>query len=205
MVIAICLSPCVFVCQPRCSSMNVITAHLCVHYVHVFISVFSLCVLNPQIIPSFILSSSSLTSLILSSLALFFTQPFIHLSLYPVISRSHPLPLCLSSFYPFFTTTSDHWSCPSSIPLDPVLARLSRCLKAWHQVFFFRRVQSLPYEMQCKELHSHLCKLVGSDGTEPEPEEKGAMQRGTDACSGWGLDTGNGLVHPQFCAVSCSR
>lgn len=57
---------------------------------------------------------------------------------------------------------------------------------------FFRRVQSLPYENAVRgtALSSLQIKrppnstVVGSEGTEPEPEEKGAMQRNTDSCSG---------------------
>lgn len=103
------------------------------------------------------------------------TRPFIHLSLYPVISCSHPLPLCLcppfqpsSLLLPLFfppQAASNHLSCPPShpsIPLDPVLARLSRCLKAWHQGFFSAEFSPSHMKMRCKELHSHLCKLSAS-------------------------------------------
>lgn len=141
----------------------------------------------------------------------FFPPPppnvFIHLSPNPVISRSHPLPpsvpvplyfipapfpshpLSLPSPPP---PPSIHFIFPSqhpSIPLDPVLARLSRCLNAWHQGFFFFfffspcRVQSLPYEnaaqgtalscLQIKRLLTIQCWKV----TELSQEEKGAMQR----------------------------
>lgn len=100
----------------------------------------------------------------------FSTRPFIHLSPNPIISHLHSLPLCpplqstpISAHLPPFPPhTSNRLSFLSSIPLDPVLARLSRCLNAWHQGFFSAEFSPSRMKMQCKELHSHLCKLSTS-------------------------------------------
>lgn len=85
----------------------------------------------------------------------------------PAPFPSHPLSLPSPPPPP-----SIHFIFPSqhpSIPLDPVLARLSRCLNAWHQGFFFFFFFFPPAEfspshmkMQRKELHSHACKLNAS-------------------------------------------
>lgn len=83
------------ICQARRSRTNLITIHLCVHvcdYPCAFISVFSLCTKSLDH-PPFILSTSSLTALILSSLA-FFTlalYPFISLSCYHLPTPTAPL------------------------------------------------------------------------------------------------------------------
>lgn len=47
-------------------------------------------------------------------------------------------------------------SCPPSILLDPLLAKLSSCLKALHQGFFPAEFTPSHMKIWCKELHSHL-------------------------------------------------
>lgn len=93
----------------------------------------------------------------------FFTPalyPFISLSCYLSLAPTAPLsldpiPAQLPCFDPPGHLQSLQ-SCPPSIPLDPVLARLSRCLKALHQGFFSAEFSPSHMKMQCKELHSHL-------------------------------------------------
>lgn len=114
------------ICQARCSCTNLITIHLRVHvcdYPCAFISVFSLCTKSLDH-PPFILSTSSLTALILSSLA-FFTlalYPFISLSCYHLPTPTAPLsqtPIpAKPPFLPCFPTGrfQSLRSCPPSIP-----------------------------------------------------------------------------------------
>lgn len=104
----------------------------------------------------------------------FFTRPFIHLSPYPVIVHSHPLPICppLPSPSPPICSGLTLRICPFSLYhfqsfILPMLrcsipARLSRCLKAWHQGFSCAGFCPSQKKMQRKELHSHLCKLSTS-------------------------------------------
>lgn len=102
---------------------------------------------------------------------------FFHPSLYPFISLScyrsltstahlPPLPsppicsgltirICPFSLYHFQSFILPMLRC--SIP-----ARLSRCLKAWHQGFSCAGFCPSQKKMQRKELHSHLCKLSTS-------------------------------------------
>lgn len=151
------------VCQPKCSSMNMITAHLCVHYVFVCVtacvyrSVRSVClILRSSPIHPLILLTYSPNPVIPGSYFHPAFYPFIPLSCYLSLASTAPLSLP-PPFQPgsLLLPLSPHHhhlqslTLPSlhpSIPLDPVLASLSRCLKAWHHGFFSRRVQSLPYE-----------------------------------------------------------
>lgn len=87
--------------------------------------------------------------------------PFISLSCYLSLAPTAPLSLApIPAQFPCFALSPGHLqslqSHPPSIPLDPFLARLSRCLKALHQGFFSTEFSPSHMKMRCKELHSHL-------------------------------------------------
>lgn len=151
--LGLCFSP-VFVCVS--AGTGPAAAHLCVlHYLCVLrsLSPHTACQPNPTIIPY-------------SS-----THP-LHLHPNPVIPRSVPplsiylrvqwCAVCIhltprspwvSPFFPSKHLQSLLW--PSlPIPPDTVLARLSRCLKAWHQGFFSAGFSPSRMKMRRKELHS---------------------------------------------------
>lgn len=155
-----CLSPCVSVCQPKCSSIKLSQP------IFVYIMCMCLCVIGCvclsqcSVCVPLILRSSPIHPLILLTYSpnpvipgsLFFhpvLYPFIPLSRYLSPASTAPLslhpPLQPSSLL-LPLPPSNHLSYSPSIPLDSVIASLSRCLKSWHHGFFSRRVQSLPYE-----------------------------------------------------------
>lgn len=86
----------------------------------------------------------------------FFARPFIHLSLYPFISRSHPLLLCLchpfqlsSLLLPLFPPLPPvtYLALPPSLhPSGPSSSQTQQMSESLASGLFFRRVQSLPYE-----------------------------------------------------------
>lgn len=182
-------------------STSVCTLCACIcAWLHVFVTVLCVCVLNPWDHPLFILSSSSLTALILSSLALFSAQSFIHLSPYPVISRSHPLSLLPSPaplvclFPPFLFQAPLIFPSPS-IPSSLWTQFQPDSADVWILGIraFFSPQSSVPpiwkrsarnCTLQIKRLLTMQCWKV----TELSQKEKGAMQRNPDPC--WGSGSG---------------
>lgn len=127
----------------------------------VCLSLCSVCMLNPQIIPYSSSHPPHLQSLILSSLALF---PPSSLSIYLFILLSHarihwpavpaPIPVQLLLVLPPFPLTTSHLIFPS--------LHLTR-LSSWQSERMCDNLASeetVPFHMQlqCAELHSHFCK-----------------------------------------------
>lgn len=129
---------------------------------HVFISVFSLCVLNPQIIPPFILSSSSLTSLILSSLALFFhpaLYPFTSLSRYLSLASTAPVPLPCSFLFAPFHHHLQSLILPSLHPSGPSSSQTQQMSESLASGLFFPAEFS-PSHMKCDARN---CTLISAN------------------------------------------